>query len=390
MAAEDRDFYEHRGISATGIARALFTNVRSGSVQQGGSTITQQYIKNAALTARADLHAQGPGGGARHQARAGLREGRDPRLLPELDLLGPRRHRHRGRGADLLRRTPRRSWTSTSRRCSPGSSPRPRPSTRSRTPNAPTQRRVFALGGMLEKGWIDQATHDELVAAGPARGRSNGRTIDPGPNAYYLDAVRRELANQPEFSGGELFRGLRVHTELDPDLQAVAQEELSAGRRRGADRHRRHRHRRPAHRRGPGARRRPRLRPSRASTRATSSPRQPGSTFKAFTLQAFIEAGNSPETRVPRTGRDRGRGRPATARPSATSAAAAFGRADRLPGDRRRRPTPSTTRCRRRPAASSVIDAARRAGLPEVKGARSTRRRRAAARRLDDAADAAA
>jgi membrane peptidoglycan carboxypeptidase len=51
LAAEDRGFYREPGISFKGIGRALFTNVKGGgSVQQGGSTITQQYAKNAFLT----------------------------------------------------------------------------------------------------------------------------------------------------------------------------------------------------------------------------------------------------------------------------------------------------------------------------------------------------
>ena len=50
VAAEDRDFYSESGISLRGIARALFSNVRAGGVQQGGSTITQQYAKNAFLS----------------------------------------------------------------------------------------------------------------------------------------------------------------------------------------------------------------------------------------------------------------------------------------------------------------------------------------------------
>jgi membrane peptidoglycan carboxypeptidase len=50
LAAEDRDFYSEPGISIKGIGRALFTNVKGGGVSQGGSTITQQYAKNAFLT----------------------------------------------------------------------------------------------------------------------------------------------------------------------------------------------------------------------------------------------------------------------------------------------------------------------------------------------------
>ncbi len=49
LAAEDRNFYNHGGISPIGIARAAFNNVTGGNTQ-GGSTITQQYAKIAFLT----------------------------------------------------------------------------------------------------------------------------------------------------------------------------------------------------------------------------------------------------------------------------------------------------------------------------------------------------
>jgi membrane peptidoglycan carboxypeptidase len=49
LAAEDRTFYDHGGISPLGIARAAWNNITGGSTQ-GGSTITQQYAKNAFLT----------------------------------------------------------------------------------------------------------------------------------------------------------------------------------------------------------------------------------------------------------------------------------------------------------------------------------------------------
>lgn len=50
LAAEDRNFYHEPGISITGILRALWADVSGGQISQGGSTITQQYIKNAYLT----------------------------------------------------------------------------------------------------------------------------------------------------------------------------------------------------------------------------------------------------------------------------------------------------------------------------------------------------
>ena len=49
VAVEDRDFFEHDGVAPLGIARALFRDLKGDAVQQGGSTITQQYVKNAYL-----------------------------------------------------------------------------------------------------------------------------------------------------------------------------------------------------------------------------------------------------------------------------------------------------------------------------------------------------
>ncbi len=50
LSTEDRNFFEHEGVSISGIARAMVRNVLAGGVEQGGSTITQQYVKNALLT----------------------------------------------------------------------------------------------------------------------------------------------------------------------------------------------------------------------------------------------------------------------------------------------------------------------------------------------------
>jgi len=49
VAIEDSRFYAHAGVDIKGALRALFTNVEAGGVQQGGSTITQQYVKNVLI-----------------------------------------------------------------------------------------------------------------------------------------------------------------------------------------------------------------------------------------------------------------------------------------------------------------------------------------------------
>ena len=55
LASEDRDFYRHFGISFRGIARAMWMNVLAGHMVQGGSTITQQLVKNFYLTSERSL-----------------------------------------------------------------------------------------------------------------------------------------------------------------------------------------------------------------------------------------------------------------------------------------------------------------------------------------------
>jgi penicillin-binding protein 1B len=55
LAVEDRDFYEHFGLSAKGILRAAWQNVKAGGFVQGGSTLTQQLVKNFFLSSERTL-----------------------------------------------------------------------------------------------------------------------------------------------------------------------------------------------------------------------------------------------------------------------------------------------------------------------------------------------
>ena len=55
IAIEDRNYYDHFGISPKGIARAMWVNLRAGRFVQGGSTLTQQLIKNFYLTSERTL-----------------------------------------------------------------------------------------------------------------------------------------------------------------------------------------------------------------------------------------------------------------------------------------------------------------------------------------------
>ncbi len=55
LAVEDRDFYDHHGVRPMAVLRAMIANLRAGRMLQGGSTLTQQLVKNLFLTGERSL-----------------------------------------------------------------------------------------------------------------------------------------------------------------------------------------------------------------------------------------------------------------------------------------------------------------------------------------------
>ena len=125
LAAEDRDFFNHAAIDPVGTARALWANLRNEGSTQGGSTITQQYVKTVYLSSERTLSAQAQRGGPVDQGRAGVHEAGDPRALPQRRVLRSRRVRRRRRGPHVLRSRPRRRSRCPRPPTSPGSSAHP-------------------------------------------------------------------------------------------------------------------------------------------------------------------------------------------------------------------------------------------------------------------------
>ena len=100
LAAEDAAFYEHEGLNYLGMLRAFIVNLRAGRTRQGGSTITQQVVKNLLLDPERSLRRKIREVILARRLEQDL-ERRDPRALSEPHLFRARSVRHR-RGGPLL------------------------------------------------------------------------------------------------------------------------------------------------------------------------------------------------------------------------------------------------------------------------------------------------
>ncbi|MFC4727806.1 penicillin-binding protein 1B [Coralloluteibacterium thermophilus] len=227
QAVEDRDFKHHRGIDFSGIARAFWANLREGEVVQGGSTLTQQLVRNLFLSreqtywrkfnealysvlieARFDkgrileayvnqVYLGQVGGQSVHGMVAGAEFwfGRDPQRLRSEEI------------AMLVGMIRGPSYYD------------PR-----RYPERAKARRDLVLGVMAETGVITEAERDA------ARARPLSITSSPGvaANRYpaFMDLVRRQLADdfpQDALRGA----GLSVMTTLAPSAQTYAERAVA-------------------------------------------------------------------------------------------------------------------------------------------------------------------
>ena len=203
-------FYENKGISPTGIARAFWNNLRGGSTQ-GGSTITQQYAKNAYLTQERTYTRKLKE--VFIAVKLDRRDDKDKILagLPQHDLLRPRRLRHPDRLAGLLRQGRQRAHGRRGRGARRGH-PVARPTTTRST-------HADAAGGPLRlrarrHGQRGLALRGASAPACRCPRRSTTRSRKGGTNCYLLDTVRQELKAQGFTDAGDRPRRPAGHHDV--------------------------------------------------------------------------------------------------------------------------------------------------------------------------------
>ena len=103
MAIEDQRFYQHGGVDPEGILRAALKDLEAGKAVEGGSTITQQLVRNLCIRRIcAQPRTQDRRSEAGDRVRPATLQARNPRPVPEHRLLRDDRRQHRGRGPGRL------------------------------------------------------------------------------------------------------------------------------------------------------------------------------------------------------------------------------------------------------------------------------------------------
>jgi penicillin-binding protein 1B len=228
LAAEDKRFLEHYGIDWRGVLRALVANLKSGRVVQGGSTLTQQLIKNFFLTGSRTMERK-----ITEASMALLAEWRYGKLeiletyLNEI-YLGQRGSRGIygiWEGALFYFGKEPRDLTIGEAAMLAGLIRSPSHLSPLRNPTAAKRRRDEVLRALVDGGEI---TADEFRRALeeplPTRAPMAEATAAP----YFVDYVRSEL--EDEYSSSTLTsEGFRIFTTLDPSLERAAEKAVTAG-----------------------------------------------------------------------------------------------------------------------------------------------------------------
>jgi penicillin-binding protein 1A len=228
VAIEDKRFYDHRGVDLRAIGRAFWADVQNKSVVEGGSTITQQFIKNAYVKDNRSV--------ARKLKEAALAWQLEQRKSKDWILTAYLNTIYFGNGAYGIEQA---AMTYFHEHASDLTLPQaallagiPRdpaaydPVT---NPKAATERRRLVLDQMRAQGII---APDEYRMARSAALPNPDEVHLPGTQErqgqYFINYVKDQLIHDEDYGAGRVFGGgLRVYTTFDLGLQTLARASIA-------------------------------------------------------------------------------------------------------------------------------------------------------------------
>ncbi|MEA2446695.1 MAG: penicillin-binding protein, partial [Actinomycetota bacterium] len=239
IAIEDERFYQHKGVDVRAIARAILANVASGKIEEGGSTITQQYVKNVIIA---------PGEIAektfeRKIIEAALSRQLEKKLSKNEILERYLNPVYFGEGAYGVQAAANTYFGKSAADLSlpeaamlAGIIRIPEQYDPYKNPKVARQRRDLVLRQMAKLGYIDD---DKATKAQSKKVRLDEVTVaDEYPAPYFIDYVQRLVTYDPRFKAvGEtvaartkrLFQGgLKIYTTVDLDTQAAAEQAVDS------------------------------------------------------------------------------------------------------------------------------------------------------------------
>jgi penicillin-binding protein 1A len=233
VAVEDRRFWEHRGVDIRGIARAVWADIREKELVQGGSTITQQFVKNTLTRKERTV--------SRKLKEAALAWQLERRWSKDRILTAYLNTVYFGNGAYGIEIAAKVYFGKKARDLTlpeaallagiPANPSAYDPVTR---PSAARARRATVLELMRQQGLVTKADFRKATAARLPAPEDVRLPFRRGPAQHFVEYVKQQLI--AKYGAGEVFGGgLHITTTIDLELQRMARAAVEKwlGRRNG-------------------------------------------------------------------------------------------------------------------------------------------------------------
>ncbi|HYU56733.1 MAG TPA: transglycosylase domain-containing protein, partial [Actinomycetota bacterium] len=231
VAIEDERFYDHRGVDLKAVMRALYVNAAEGRITEGGSTITQQYVKNTLIGNERTLD--------RKVREAALAYQLEEEMSKDEILEGYLNTVYLGEGAYGVQAAAKayfsRGVSGLDLRQSAllaGLISAPSDFDPLKHAKEARARRNVVLARMREQGYITSAEEQDARDRGLGLKPSDDDGRYPAP--YFIDYVRRQIVEDPRFGDTKAERedllytgGLRIYTTLNRTYQRYAEEAVA-------------------------------------------------------------------------------------------------------------------------------------------------------------------